>query len=68
MDTTDRYFNAFQKYLLRNKLAIDLSKNRIVVKRYLAAEFARQLYGESKYYEIIVKEDAMIKAVLKTVL
>jgi carboxyl-terminal processing protease len=28
------------------------------------AEFARQLYGEQKYYEIILKEDPMIKAVL----
>jgi carboxyl-terminal processing protease len=65
MDKTDMYFNAFQKYLLRNRLDVDLSKNKAIVNRYLAAEFARQLYGESKYFEIIVKEDAMIKAVLK---
>jgi carboxyl-terminal processing protease len=31
----------------------------------LAAEFARQLYGDDKYYEIVLKEDAMIKAVLE---
>jgi carboxyl-terminal processing protease len=65
MDKTDMYFNTFQKYLLRNRLDIDLSENKAIVNRYLAAEFARQLYGESKYFEIIVKEDAMIKAVLK---
>jgi hypothetical protein len=29
-----------------NRLDIDLSKNKAIVKRYLAAEFARQLYGE----------------------
>jgi carboxyl-terminal processing protease len=65
MDTTDVYFNTFQKFLLKNGLDINLSKNKAIVKRYLAAEFARQLYGESKYYEIILKEDAMVKAVFK---
>jgi carboxyl-terminal processing protease len=65
MDKTNLYYNAFQKYLLSNRLDIDLSKNKAIVKRYLAAEFARQLYGESNYYEIILKEDAMVKAVLK---
>jgi hypothetical protein len=29
------------------------------------AEFARQLYGENYYYEIVLKEDAMIKEVLR---
>ncbi|SDZ85089.1 carboxyl-terminal processing protease [Flavobacterium gillisiae] len=65
MDKTNLYFSGFKKYLLRSGLDIDLSKNKDIVKRYLAAEFARQLYGESKYYEIILKEDAMVKAVLK---
>ncbi|PKH66493.1 peptidase S41 [Flavobacterium sp. ALD4] len=65
MERTDLYFNAFQKYLLRNRLDVDLSKNKVIVKRYLTAEFARQLYGESNYYEIVLKEDAMVKAVLK---
>jgi carboxyl-terminal processing protease len=31
------------------------------------AEFARQLYGENYYYEIVPKEDAMIKEVLRDV-
>ena len=65
MERTDLYFNAFQKYLLRNRLDVDLSKNKVIVKRYLTAEFARQLYGGSNYYEIVLKEDAMVKAVLK---
>jgi hypothetical protein len=30
----------FKKYLLSNRLDIDLSKNKAIVKRYLAAEFA----------------------------
>jgi carboxyl-terminal processing protease len=65
MDKTSLYYNAFQKHLLSNRLDIDLSKNKAIVKRYLTAEFARQLYGESKYYEIVLKGDAMVKAVLK---
>jgi carboxyl-terminal processing protease len=65
MDGTDLYFNTFQKHLYRNGLNMKLDKNKALVKRYLAAEFARQLYSESKYYEIVVKEDAMIKVVLE---
>jgi carboxyl-terminal processing protease len=44
MDKTNLYYNAFKKP--SNRLDIDLSKNKAIVKRYLAAEFARQLYGE----------------------
>lgn len=64
MDKTDLYFNSFQKFISKNGLDIDFSKSKAVVKRYIAAEFARQLYGESNYYEIVLKEDAMVKAVL----
>jgi carboxyl-terminal processing protease len=65
MNTNDLYFNAFQKFLLDKGIDLKLARNKAIVKRYLSAEFARQLYGESKYYEVILKEDAMIKAVLK---
>ncbi len=64
MDSTDEYFDAFQNYLLSNGLGIRLSKNKLLVKRYLAAEFARQLFSEDKYYEMTVKEDSLIKAVM----
>lgn len=64
MDKTDLYFNNFQKYLSDNGAVLKLSKNKPLVKRYLTAEFARQLFDEQKYYEIILKEDVMIKAVL----
>ncbi len=65
IDGTDLYFNSFQKYLFKNGIDIKLDKNKALVKRYLSAEFARQLYNEGKYYEIVLKDDAMIKAVLK---
>jgi carboxyl-terminal processing protease len=65
MKKSDLYFNAFQKYLQENGLDLRLTKSKAMVKRYLSAEFARQLYGESNYYEIVLKDDMMIKAVLK---
>lgn len=65
MNATDKYFNNFQKFLVSNGLDLKLIKNKAIVKRYLNAEFARQLYGEKYYYEIVLKEDAMIKALFK---
>lgn len=64
IDATDLYFNAFRKYLFKNRLETKLDNNKALVKRYLAAEFARQLYNESKFYEIVLKDDAMIKHLL----
>ncbi|PWA10308.1 S41 family peptidase [Flavobacterium laiguense] len=65
INETDLYFYDFQKYLVQNGLFIKLGHNKALVKRYINAEFARQLYGDKYYYEIILKEDAMVKAVLK---
>lgn len=65
MNATDLYFNLFQKYVFENGLDLKFDQNKPLVKRYIVAEFARQLYGEKYYYEIIVKEDAMVKLALK---
>lgn len=65
MLNNDTYLNQFQKYLAKAGLDLDLSKNKEVVNRYITAEFARQLFGENQYYQIVLKEDKMIKAVLK---
>lgn len=65
MNATDLYFNSFQKYIFQNGLDLKFGKSKSFVKRYLVAEFARQLYGEKYYYEIVLKEDAMIKAVFE---
>ena len=64
MDKTDLYFNNFQKYLSDNGANLKLASNKAMVKRYLTAEFARQLFDEQKYYEIVLKEDPMVKAAL----
>ena len=65
MEETDMYFNAFQKHLIKNGINMSLENNKSLVKRYLAAEFARQLYNENKFYEIVLKEDTMIDKILK---
>lgn len=63
--TNDSYVKKFKTYLSSVGLEINLDKNKNIVNRYIAAEFARQLFGESQYYQIVLKEDKMLKAILK---
>lgn len=65
MEKTDEYFNAFRDYLSENGVQINVAKNKPMVKRYLTAEFARQLFGDDKYFEITLRDDPMVKEVLK---
>jgi carboxyl-terminal processing protease len=62
---SDKYFNAFDTYLANNGLVFKLEKHKDSVKHYLAAEFVRQLISETAYYELILKQDNMVKAVLE---
>ena len=64
MDKTDLYFNNFTTYLVKNGVELLLQKNKSVVKRYITAEFARQLFDDNKYYQLVLKEDPMVKRVL----
>jgi carboxyl-terminal processing protease len=64
MNTTDAYFSVFEKFLSKHLTGIRLDKSKAVVKRYLNAEFARQLFGEKAYYDIVLKDDVMVKKVL----
>jgi carboxyl-terminal processing protease len=65
VSANDTYVKNFKNYLFNAGLEINLDKNKAIVNRYIAAEFARQLFGESQYYQIVLKEDKMIKAILK---
>ena len=65
MKDNDFYVTQFEKYLSKIGIALNLNKNNAIVNRYITAEFARQLFGENQYYQIVLKEDTMIKAVLK---
>lgn len=65
INSTDLYFNLFQKYILKYRMDLNIKNNKSIVKRYLSAEFAGQLFNESKFYEVLLKNDAMMKAVIK---
>ncbi|RAR72783.1 S41 family peptidase [Flavobacterium aciduliphilum] len=62
---TNPYVTLFEHYLKNMGLNIDLSHNKAVVNRYIVAEFARQCYGENQYYQVLLKDDPVIQAVLK---
>jgi len=61
----ESYIAKFESYLKDAGLEMKLDNNKVLVKKYITAEFARQLYGENHYYQIILKDDTMLKAVLK---
>lgn len=62
--SSDVYFKKFKNYIYMTGLDLKLDKTKALVNRYIAAEFARQLYGEIYYYDVVLKDDAMIKAIL----
>ena len=62
MNKTDLYFNNLQAYFDKNGLNTNLSKNKKLVKRFLLAEMSKLVFGNQKYFDIILKDDAMIKA------
>ena len=65
MQKDDSYIAKFESYLKDAGLEMKLANNKVLVKKYISAEFARQLFGESQYYAVILKDDTMLKAVLK---
>jgi carboxyl-terminal processing protease len=65
IENTNRYFDLFQSFVSKKVVLIDISKNKKEVNLQLKAEFARQLFGEKQYYEVLVKEDEMVKKILK---
>ena len=54
----------FESYLKDAGLEMKLDSNKTLVKKYITAEFARQLFGESQYYKIILKDDTVLNAAL----
>ena len=65
MQNSDSYITSFENYLTNAGLEQKLTNDKPLVKKYIMAEFAQQLFGESQYYQIILKDDTMLKAVLK---
>ena len=65
MQNDNSYVSRFESYLKDAGLDMKLEHNKVLVKKYITAEFARQLFGESHYYSVILKDDAMLKTILK---
>ena len=67
MEKETEIVKQFQKYAEANGAIIQLEPYREMAKKYLIAEFARQLFEEQDYFTIILKEDPMIKVVMDQV-
>ena len=61
----DKYFNQFKEYVTSNGLLFNLSDQKEQVLTYLYAEFSKQLFNDSAYYQIVLPKDKMIKKVLE---
>ena len=61
---TEDYVTPFEKYLEISGVSLRLSQSKSLVNHYVQAEFARQLYGDSYYYQLLLKRDPMIQKVL----
>lgn len=64
-ESDNKYVEKFENYLQSNGVSLNLNSHRPMVKTYLMAEFARQLFDEESYFEIRLTNDLMIQEVLK---
>jgi len=58
------YYNEFKNYLTDKQIHLSLDKNQITIKKYIKAEFIRQLFSEEDYYKIILEDDQMIRTAI----
>jgi carboxyl-terminal processing protease len=63
----DFYFNDFQKYVQKSGFVFSLENHQAFAKKYLKAEFYKQVFNDEKYFELILPEDPMIQAVKKEI-
>ena len=64
-DNTINY-KKFESYLQANGLDMALRKNKAWVERAIHAEMLKQLFGDEPYYQLILPDDPMVKAALRT--
>ncbi|WP_353088902.1 S41 family peptidase [Flavobacterium sp.] len=60
-ETTADFLPEFEKYMEKSGLQMQWEKSKSLVQRYVKAEFARQLFGDTAYYKFILQEDPMLK-------
>ena len=63
--SSDRYYTNFKNYLSKSGLFFNLGNQKETILFYLHAEFVRQLFDETTYFQILLKKDEMIKKALK---
>jgi carboxyl-terminal processing protease len=61
----ENFVPAFEKYLKKVTFDITNLKSKTIINRYIVAEFARQLYSDATYFQLLLNEDKMINEVLK---
>jgi carboxyl-terminal processing protease len=61
----EKKLSDFQKFINENGLTFQINQNQKNTISYLKAEFARQLFNDDTYYNILLKNDEMILKVLK---
>jgi carboxyl-terminal processing protease len=63
--SSDIYYSNFKDFVTESDGLIDLSSSKNYIKRFLTAEFCRQLLGEKQYYQVVLKDDSMVKEALR---
>ncbi|WP_322550891.1 S41 family peptidase [Flavobacterium psychraquaticum] len=63
--SSDRYYTNFKNYLSKSGLFFNLGSQKEMISYYIYAEFVRQLFDETSYFKLVLKEDEMIKKALK---
>lgn len=58
------YLKQFQDYVTQNGFSFKLAKHKTEVIAYLYAAFAKQLFGENVYYQIVLPKDKMVQKCL----
>ena len=61
----DKYFIQFKEYITSNGLLFKISNQKEQVLTYLYAEFSKQLFNDTSYYQILLPRDKMIIKVLE---
>ena len=63
----DKYFSQFKEYITSNGLLFNISNQKEQVLTYLYAEFSKQLFNDTSYYQIVLPGDKMIKKVFSLI-
>lgn len=61
----EKYFNQFREYIASNGLMLSLANQKEQVMTYLYAEFSKQLFNDTLYYQITLPKDKMITRILE---